>query len=63
MSTEIIIYSCLSFVSLSLAIGYLLKTYNHITADAIPYIDKHVTAERSVEIIIQHHPCETIAAL
>lgn len=63
MSTvEIIIYSCLSFVSLSLAIGYLLKTYIPVTANAnaIPYIKKHVTDERSVEIIIQQ---ETIAAL
>lgn len=53
MSTEIIIYSCLSFVSLSLAVGYLLKTYIPVTANAIPYIEEHVTDERSVEIIIQ----------
>lgn len=62
MSTEIIIYSCLSFVSLSLAIGYLLKIYVPVT-DAIPYVEKHVTAdadEKSVEIVIQQ---ETIAAL
>jgi hypothetical protein len=56
MSTEIIIYSCLSFVSLSLALGYIIKCRTNDTIDdAIPYVEKH-----SVEIIIQQ---ETIAAL
>lgn len=50
MSTvEIIIYSCLSFVSLSLALGYLLKIYVPVVSlntDTIPYIEKH-----SVELV------------
>ena len=49
MSTvEIIIYSCLSFVSLSLALGYLIKCRTIDTIDdAIPYVEKH-----SVELVI-----------
>lgn len=49
MTTEIIIYSCLSFVSLSLAIGYLLKIYVPVISlntNTIPYVEKH-----SVELV------------
>ena len=60
MSTEIIIYSCLSFVSLSLALGYIIKCRTNDTIDDTlnfvePYVEKH-----SVELVIQQ---EIIAAL
>lgn len=62
MSTEIIIYSCLSFVSLSLALGYIIKCRTNDTIDdanavSIPTM---TTREQAIEIIIQQ---ETIAAL
>jgi len=52
MSTEIIIYSCLSFVSLSLALGYIIKCRTNDTIDDAlnfvePYVEKH-----SVELVI-----------
>jgi hypothetical protein len=56
MSTEIIIYSCLSFVSLSLALGYIIKRRTNDTINFVePYVEKH-----SVELVIQQ---EIIAAL
>jgi hypothetical protein len=62
MSTEIIIYSCLSFVCFSLALGYIIKCRTNDTIDDAkpinfvePIIEKH-----SVELVIQQ---ETIAAL
>jgi hypothetical protein len=68
MSTEIIIYSCLSFVSLSLALGYLLKTYESI--DDIPIVSVPSSKpdielntkekESSIELVIQQ---EIIASL
>jgi len=61
MSTEIIIYSCLSFVSLSLALGYLFKIYIPVI-DTIPYIENHTIDEReqTIELVIQQ---EIIATL
>jgi hypothetical protein len=62
MSTiEIIIYSCLSFGSLSLALGYIIKCRTNDTINDANAIKPSLSdIERSVELVIQQ---EIIAAL
>jgi hypothetical protein len=62
MTVEIIIYSCLSFVSISLAIGYLLKKYVPNAGAGTGTIVDSLTDKRALAIELVIHQ-ETIAAL
>lgn len=58
MTIEIIVYSCLSLVSFSLALGYIIKC--RINKNATDNVTDYIPRPSSIDIIVQQ---ETTAAL